>query len=147
MRYVASLVLLHASCSAYTAVGVTVPFAILARGLSSGVAEPTQIVVRSPTEWAALWSRHMRTPTAPPPSVDFAHDMVVALFLGERTTGGYAVEITQIERTDVGLLIRYRTTKPDPNTMQTQAFTQPFLMVKLARVDGPVTFICESVSR
>ena len=63
----------------------------------------------------------MRAPSAPPPppSVDFSRDMVVALFMGERPTGGYAIEVTQIERTDAGLSIRYRTRHPDPSAMQT----------------------------
>jgi protease stability complex PrcB-like protein len=147
MRCVASLVLLLASCTACAAVGVAVPFATLAKGLSSGVAEPAQLVVRSPTDWVALWGRHTRTQTAPPPPVDFARDMVVALFLGERPTGGYAVEITQIERTDASLSIRYRTTRPDPSAIRTQALTQPFHLIKLPRADGPVTFIAESASR
>ena len=102
MRCVASFVLLLASCTAGAAVAVTVPFSTLATGLASGVGQPTQIVVRSQNEWTALWSRHMRAPSAPPPppSVDFSRDMVVALFMGERPTGGYAIEVTQIERTD-----------------------------------------------
>ena len=91
----------------------------------------------------------MRAPSAPPPppSVDFSRDMVVALFMGERPTGGYAIEVTQIERTDAGLSIRYRTRHPDPSAMQTQALTQPFHLIKLARVDDSVTFVAENPSR
>ena len=61
----------------------------------------------------------MGTQTAPPPppSVDFSRDMVVALFMGDRPTGGYAIEVTRIERTDASLSIRYRTTRPDPAEM------------------------------
>jgi len=149
MRCVASFVLLLASCTAGAAVAVTVPFSTLATGLASGVGQPTQIVVRSQNEWTALWSRHMRAPSAPPPppSVDFSRDMVVALFMGERPTGGYAIEVTQIERTDAGLSIRYRTRHPDPSAMQTQALTQPFHLIKLARVDDSVTFVAENPSR
>jgi len=37
---------------------VTVPFSTLARGLASGVREPTQVVViRSRDDWVALWGR------------------------------------------------------------------------------------------
>ena len=148
MRCVASLVLLLASCTACAALAVTVPFSTLAKGLASGVDQPAQIVVRSQNDWAALWSRHMGTRTAPPPppSVDFSRDMVVALFMGERPTGGYAIEVTRIERTDAGLSIRYRATRPDPADMHAQALTQPFHLIKLPRIDGPVTFVLESAS-
>ena len=149
MRCVASFVLLLASCTACAAIAATVSFATLAKGLASGVGQPTQIVVRSQHDWAALWSRHMRTPIAPPPppSVDFSRDMVVGLFMGERPTGGYAIEITRIERTDQGLSVHYRTSLPDPSAIQTQALTQPFHLVTVPRVDDPVTFVDESPAR
>ena len=150
MRSVASLVLLLASCTACgaAAVGETVPFSTLGKGINSGIRESAQVVVRSQNDWAALWSRHMRTQIAPPPppAVDFSRDMVVALFLGERPTGGYAIEVTQIERNDAGLAIRYRTTRPDPAAMPTQALTQPFHLIKLPRVDDSVTFVADSPS-
>jgi len=149
MRGVASFLLLLASCTACAATAATMPFATLAKGLASGVGQPTQIVVRSQTDWAALWSRHMRTQIAPPPppSVDFSRDMVLALFMGERPTGGYAIEVTRIERTDHGLSVHYLTSRPDPSAMQTQALTQPFHLVTVPRVDDPVTFVAESPAR
>src|SRR5882672_1575839 len=149
MRCVASFLLLLASCTACAAVAVAVTFSTLAKGLASGVGQPTQIVVRSQNDWAALWSRHMRTQIAPPPppSVDFSRDMVVALFMGERPTGGYAIDVTRIERTDAGLAVHYRTTRPDPSAMQMQVLTQPFHLVTLPRADDSVTFVAESPSR
>src|SRR5215470_13757746 len=57
MRGVAGFLLLLASCTACAATAATVPFATLAKGLASGVGQPIQIVARSQTDWAALWSR------------------------------------------------------------------------------------------
>jgi hypothetical protein len=149
MRSIASLVLLLASCTACgAAVGEQVPFSTLGKGTNSGVREQAQVVVRTQSEWVSLWGRHMRTRTAPPPppAVDFSTEMVVALFLGERPTGGYAIEVTRVERTDTGLSVRFRVTKPAPGTMQTQMLTQPFDLIKLPRVDESLTFIAESPS-
>jgi protease stability complex PrcB-like protein len=149
MRRVASLLMLLASFTACAAVAGTVPFSTLAKGPVSGVDQPTQIVVRSQNDWAALWSRHVRTqtPPPPPPSVDFSRDMVVALFMGQRPTGGYAIEVTQIERTDAGLAVRYRTRRPDPSSMQMQVLTQPYHLITVPRADDPVTFVADSGSR
>src|SRR5262244_523922 len=148
MRCVASFLLLLASCTACAA-AAAVPFSTLAKGLASGVGQPTQIVVRSQNDWAELWSRHMRAQSAPPPlpSVDFSRDMVVALFMGERPTGGYAIEVTRIERTAQGLSVHYRTSRPAPSATQMQALTQPFHLVTVPRVDDPVTFVAESPAR
>jgi hypothetical protein len=148
MRCVASFLVLLASATACAAIAVTVPFTILAQGIASGVGQPTQIVVRSQSDWAALWSRHARTQLAsPPPPVDFSRDMVVALFMGERPTAGYAIEVTRIERTDAGLAVHYRATGPDPAAMNAQVLTRPFQLIRLPRVDDAVTFVAESGPR
>jgi hypothetical protein len=149
MRSVASLVLLLASCTACGAAVGAVPFATLGKGINSGIREPAQVVVRSQSEWVALWGRHMRTRTAPPPppAIDFSQEMVVALFLGERPTGGYEIEVTRVERTDTGLSIRFRVKKPEPGAMLMQVLTQPFHLIKLPRADESLTFIAETPSR
>lgn len=150
MRYVASLVLLLAACTAcVAALEATVPFSTVAKGLDSGVRERTQAVARTQGEWVALWDRHTRTRTAPPPppAVDFSREMVVALFMGERPTGGYEIEVTQVERTAAGLTVHHRAKSPDPGDMLTQSLTSPFHLVKLARTDESVTFLAESRSR
>ena len=149
MRCGPSVLLFLASGAVCAAIAATVPFATLAKGLASGVGQPTQIVVRGQNDWAALWSRHIRTQIAPPPPppVDFSRDMVVGLFMGERPTGGYAIEVTRIEGTAQGLSVHYRTSRPDPSAMQTQALTQPFHLVTVPRVDDPVTFVDESPAR
>jgi hypothetical protein len=40
-----------------------------------------------------------------------------------------------------------RTTPRNPADMHAQALTQPFHLIKLPRIDGPVTFVLESASR
>jgi hypothetical protein len=143
MRCVASLLMLLASCAACAALTVTVQFSTLDKGLISGVREPTQVVVRTRDDWAALWGRHMQIQAPEAPPVDFSRDMVVALFMGERPTGGYRIEITRVERTDSGLSVHYRSQAPDPETMVSQALTQPFHLVAIARDDSSVVFVAE----
>src|SRR5438046_10235094 len=80
--------------------GSAVPFATVARGFSSGIREPTQIVIRTHDEWVAFWGRHTRTQVAPPvaPAVAFSREMVVGVFLGGQATGGYEVKVTKVAR-------------------------------------------------
>jgi PrcB C-terminal len=145
MRCAASLLMLLASCATGAALTVAVPFSTLDKGLTSGVREPTQLVIRTHDDWAALWGRHMQIQPAPQaPPVDFSRDMVVALFMGERPTGGHRIEITRVERADSGLSVRYRSQAPDPGTMVSQALTQPFHLVTLPRDESPVVFIAET---
>src|SRR5690349_22975578 len=79
-----------------------VSFKTIAKGLRSGIREPSQIAVRSQSEWQKLWRQHSSASTAPAPlpTVDFDKEIVVAVFLGEKPSGGYGVEISSAEVAD-----------------------------------------------
>ena len=77
----------------------SIPFVNIERGSNSGVRERKFLVIKTEAEWKTLWQTHAQ-PQAPAkelPRVDFDKEMVVAVFLGEKPTGGYRVEITAIE--------------------------------------------------
>ena len=118
---------------------IQVAFQTIAKGNRSGVREFLQQVTRNQTEWATLWQRHIATETNPsaPPVVDFNKEFVIAIFLGEKPTGGYAVEMTFIERKDRDLVVSYKEFQPALGAMTTQALTQPFHMVRVAKNGEP----------
>jgi hypothetical protein len=105
----------------------------IAKGSRSGVREPSQIAIRSQGEWQKLWRQHTSTSTAsgPLPTVDFDKEIVAAVFLGEKPTGGYNVEISSAELTDSLLTIFVKETSPNPGAIVTQGFTQPFHIVRI----------------
>ena len=107
----------------------------LAKGARSGIHEPIQLAIRNQDDWNRFWKRHSSTEINPatPPRIDFDSEMVVAIFLGEKSTGGYAVEIVRAEQSDSSLYFYYRENSPSPNSMVTQAFTQPFHLVRVAK--------------
>jgi len=110
----------------------------IAKGVRSGVRESLQTVARNNAEWQALWQKHataQSNPT-PPPSIDFKNEIVAAVFLGDKPTGGYAIEIVGAEKTDGPLMISYSEKSPRPGSMQTQAFTQPFHIVRIIANDA-----------
>jgi hypothetical protein len=113
------------------------------KGSQSGVRERLQIAIRSQVEWTELWTRHNanKAKPPPPPKVNFGQEMVVAVFLGEKPTGGYAIEITRAAKTDRGIEVGYREQTPAPGAMTIQALTQPFHIVRIPKSDGDeVTF-------
>lgn len=132
-----------------TAEGVAMPFSTVARGSVSGVLEPLQLAIRSRNEWIALWERHARAQVPPPPApaVDFGREMVVGIFMGERATGGYEIEITRVERAGSHLRVYYRSRQPQPGAVLVQALSHPYHLIKLSRDDGPVVFLREGSSR
>jgi len=126
---------------------IPVTFRSVGKGYRSGVRAPLQVVARSQNEWTALWREHASgdSSSRPPPAIDFEKEVVVALFLGERPTGGYDVQISRAEQTNDGLIIYYREKDPPPGGMVIQALTQPFHIVRIiGEVNSVVIFRRES---
>lgn len=117
----------------------------IAKGHVSAIDEPRQVVVCTAEDWAALWKAHGAPGEAP--EVDFATHMVVGVFLGTRSTGGYAVEIVDVVPADGKLRIDYVERKPARDMMVTQMLTSPFHLVLVPRAEGTVEFTPRTESR
>ena len=116
------------------------------KGYGSGVREPQQSLIRTQAEWLELWRKHTNDFNATPPTIFFDQEVVAAVFLGEKPTGGYDITIVRAERSDEELIIYYREKAPAPGSILVQVFTQPFHMVRINRQDlaTKVTFRRES---
>jgi hypothetical protein len=116
--------------------------ATLAREHYSGVTERTRRVIRSEEEWAALWDSiyARRTPTPPRPAVDFTESVVVVASLGERSSGGYAIDVTDVYRTSSELHVIVREASPDRSCVTSAAITQPVVAVSVPSSEA-VTFV------
>ena len=110
----------------------------VAQGTSSGIDDSREVVVRSPAEWQALWKAHAGPQAAP--AIDFSTDVVAAVFLGTRPTGGFQVEIVAARLENGALMVEYVERRPGADAIVTQVQTSPFHIVKLPRFDGPIRF-------
>lgn len=63
------------------------------------------------------------------PNVDFAKSRVVALFMGEKNTGGYAIGIESIRQEKGKVIVKVQ--KSYPEGMATMAFSQPYMIAKI----------------
>lgn len=107
-------------------------------GAQSSVTLATQRVLRDEAEWNAFWPDVRR---AAPRAFDPAREMAVAVFLGERRTGGYAVRIVRAETRDGQLVITFQESAPPAGSMVTQALTYPWVLAVLPRSTLPVMFL------
>lgn len=115
-----------------------VTFTTLDSGQQSNIDEPREVVVRTAAEWTKLWRQHAGDRERP--SVDFSKSTVIAVFLGSRPTGGYAVKVTAIEKEGSDVILTYGEEKPARDAMLSQALTMPYHIVQTERHAGPVTF-------
>lgn len=111
----------------------------VARGPVSDIQAPREVVVRTAPEWHQLWRAHTGSDSGRP-NVDFGSQMVVGVFLGARTTGGYDVEIAGVELVEGALVVRYTERTPAPGAVLAQVITAPFHLVSVGKFDGPVRF-------
>jgi uncharacterized membrane protein len=110
------------------------------KGDGSGIVEPRRIVVRDAVEWRALWAAHAG-PAASAPEVDFAADMVAAVFAGERPTPGYEIGIEDLRHEGSALAIVVNEVHPPRGLLAAQLIVSPFHIVRLPRHEGEVRFI------
>lgn len=114
----------------------------LAEGWTSAIRDERFVVVRGLGDWHGLWFEHTRTqlPRPPIPKVDFAENMVVAVFLGERSTLGYGVTIESCTSRAEQVRVTAIESVPDPTMMQAQVMSAPFVLVTTPRADGDCVF-------
>lgn len=115
------------------------------KGHQSGVQKATQLVVKDAKTWAELWDKVHASVSPKPelPQIDFDKHMVLAVFMGTRRTGGYAIQITDIhyDKQADKLVVRVKETSPPPGSIVIQVITHPFHIVVIPKSDKPVQFL------
>lgn len=116
-----------------------IPYVSISQGTTSGVVDPLEIVIESEKEWQKLWERHA-PPGSSAPSVDFATQVVVGIFAGERPTAGYQVQIVNVELERTRINVTYEVKTPQKDALVAQILTQPFHLIRLPRLNLPIQF-------
>ena len=109
----------------------SVPIRSLDKGISSRVDVAGQAAVRSDAEWSTLWSQHAGERARP--AVDFSKEMVLAVFLGTRSTAGYSVEIVGAREEGGALVVSYRESRPPSGSVTAQVLTSPYHLVAVPK--------------
>ncbi|MCS7167558.1 MAG: protease complex subunit PrcB family protein [Gemmatales bacterium] len=116
------------------------------RGIYSDARMPARLVIKDPRTWAEIWRL---TSNEDPPRIDFRRFMVIACFMGQRPTGGYAVEITGVyyDRSLDRIIVQVTQFVPGPGAIVPQVITSPYHMVLVPRLDKPVHFQVRTIVR
>ncbi len=110
-----------------------VDFSTIAKGINSGYPTANRIVISNTAAWIDIWQQHScdHIPPPPVPEVDFTQYQVVAVFAGEKPTGGYSVEVTNVEIKNSHLVAIIKSCQPQADALVTEAFTQPHHIIKI----------------
>ena len=113
-----------------------VNFTTIAQGTYSAYPTASKLAIARTAEWEDLWQQHSSDDVPPPPvpKVDFTQDRVIAVFAGEKPTGGYSVEIISVETTNSQLVITVQYRQPRAEDIVTEAITHPCHIIKFPRM-------------
>lgn len=110
-------------------------FETISRSIDSGYENHEYLVIENSEEWERIWMPEW----SPPLEVDFSTNLVIAAFMGGRATGGYEILIEQIIDTENEIIVDVKETYPG-RIYVTEAFTLPFHIIKVERVQKPIVF-------
>lgn len=112
----------------------------LSRVSNSRITEARFVIARDQATFRQLWKEHNGS-LEQLPEVDFNTEMVAAVMMGERSTGGYAVTIERIETEANRLKIYYSESEPPPGSMTIQILTAPAHLIALPQSENYPEFI------
>lgn len=114
----------------------TLEFHTIEKGFFSGITERKNLIIRRQDEWAKLWNKHTSTriPHPQAPVIDFSENIILAVFMGEKASGGFGVEITRVEKCENELVVFFSEVEPSADTMVTAVLTQPYHIIKIEKI-------------
>lgn len=119
-----------------------IDFETIAKGYYSGHREQANLVINDEEEWNEIWMtiNSNTFPVQPAPEIDFSKYTVIAVFMGEFSTGGYGIEVEKVmgDGDDIGIYVEK--TYPDADSPVTMAFTQPYHIIKIEKTGKRVVF-------
>lgn len=124
-----------------------IAFQTISKGHLSGHRTSAYYVIKNEDQWTEVWNKHqcIFLPQLPPPEVDFSKSMIIAVFMGEFTTGGYGIEIIKIDSATDSLIVTVEKTYPGKGCAVTLALSQPYHIVKIDKTEKEIAF--ETVER
>ncbi len=137
-----SLVVLVMACAS-TAPAEEVSVVELARGNYSHQSEQAFELVNGQPRLLEIWRN---LDGRMPPAIDFSEFSVIAVFMGERRTGGYSIMVEKATRVDGRLVVDVVMRAPGADCFTTQALTQPYHLVVIPAFTGQVVFQPRTVS-
>lgn len=121
---------------AYTPPPQQLTWDVIDRGSQAvGIDAPQFHLVETEAELIRLWNQAWGSRLQPPPvpDVDFRRETVLAIFQGQRPTGGYGIEIDRVAMEGGEVFVDMRFVEPAPDAIVTQALTSPWAMVRVLR--------------
>jgi len=108
-------------------------FDVLKKEAQGGKDKPGHETIRSQEKLAALY-KELNVEEVP--QIDFASFNVVVLYMGQKNTGGYSIDVANVGIS--GDTAYIKKIEAAPEDMATMALTYPYVIVKIPKTDKVV---------
>jgi hypothetical protein len=126
---------------------VPADYDVLATGDKSGVSFSRSFVLRTESELRDYVRKYHggRGPDSRDLGADWRRDQVVAIHLGQQVSGGFQIEVSDVEFvSEVEIRVRWTALRPERG-MATNGMTSPFLLMRIPR--APSVKVLQNIGR
>lgn len=127
---------LETDASAFRPAPRTLQWELVSSGQQAvGVERQSFRLVRDEAELRSLWNQLHGAQLNPPPlpRVDFARETLLVVLMGQRPSGGYAVEVQGVTLEGGDLFLDVSLREPAAGAVTTSALTSPWALVRVLR--------------
>jgi len=112
-----------------------IAFTTIQQGSYCGVRTAKPLLITNKRDWAVFWDNFCTlVPTPDAPTIDFRKQVVLAVFMGQQTSGGYKIQVSSVEKLEGKIIAKVKKTRP--SGISTMAMTQPYHIVSIPRKRG-----------
>jgi hypothetical protein len=108
-------------------------------GDHSNIRTARTLVINNEAEFQRYWLEHTGERTAPSSDIRWGQEMLVAIHLGERRSGGFSVRVERVERVRPNE-VRVSYVERTPSGVATTVIISPWEIIRMERVPGQITF-------
>jgi len=121
----------------------TVAFETLKQDVYGGMVASKFMIIKNEKDLDLVYSsiNKSRTPELEMPTIDFDKETIIALFLGEKNSGGHSIAVEQIMNVNDKVNVVYRITSPKAGEMVTSVMTQPYCIIKIPKTSKEIVFL------
>ena len=124
-----------------------ITFEIIVDAWHGGYSEQISSVIRNEGDWNRLWQEVTATIVPPPsaPEVDFDKYILLAHFMGQRPSGGYAVEFTEVFVEEEKIYVTIQEISPGLECGAVAVITNPYQIIQIPKTEKEIEFIVKEI--
>lgn len=115
--------------------GESIPFENIEKNSQSGgtITNKENFIIVEQEEWSRLWNllTDRIFPKPELPTVDFEKESLIAVFQGQKGSGGYSIEIIEVQKIGNMITIFINESEPGSSCNTTSAMSEPYHIIKL----------------